>query len=277
MEDKRAFGVSYVGFCERERRVLRSVSALSTARARRYDFHVPYGGPLHLYLIDGDETDAIETWKTLHAAAPAPSAFVTVGNRPELGEWCLHRPIVPSRLLALLDQMTMEELRVLPDLHIGENFDAPAAPVGLKAEPAKSAGRALVVDDSPTVRRQIELGLRLLHVAVDFAETGEQALASVAENAYDIVFLDVVLPGIDGYQVCRAIKRDKRRKHTPVVMLTGRSSTFDRVKGSLAGCDTYLTKPVENAVFQNVLTKYLNVAERWHPSHDYSAAAVKLR
>ena len=274
---KKAFGVSIVGFSDRERRILRSVSALSTTRLRRYDFHEPDGGAVHLYLIDGDDPAAIAAWQTLRVAAPTPAAFVADRDRPELGKWRLPRPIVPSRLFALLDQMTVEELRFLPELHIGETAAAPAAPVEVNAEPAKSSGRALVVDDSPTVRKQIELGLKLLHVAVDFAESGEQALASLAARTYDIVFLDVVLPGIDGYQVCRAIKKDKLRKRTPVVMLTGKSSAFDRVKGALAGCDTYLTKPVENAVFQNVLKKYLNVGARGQHSHDYSVAAAALR
>lgn len=262
MEEQKAFGVTYVGFCDRERRILRSVTALSTTRLRRYDFHEPDAGALHLYLVDGDDPAAVGSWNEFHVRAPAPAAFVVGQDRPELGKWRLRRPIVPSRLFSLLDEMTVQELRVLPELNIGGHAGVADTSIPVKTESTGVSGRALVVDDSPTVRKQIELGLRLVHVDVDFAETGEQALALISANAYDIVFLDIVLPGIDGYQVCRAIKKDKRRKHTPVVMLTGKSSTFDRVKGSLAGCDTYLTKPVENAVFQGVLNKYLKVGVR---------------
>lgn len=277
MEDKRAFGVSLFGFSERERRILRSVTALSTARARRYTFHESNGGGPDLYLVDGDDAAAVNLWKQVHATSPAPTAFVADPNRCDFGKWCLRRPIVPSRLFTLLDEITVQELRFLPELYIGENAASPTAPVEVKSAQTKSTGRALVVDDSPTVRKQIELGLRLRNVAVDFAETGEQGLSLISANAYDIVFLDVVLPGIDGYQVCRAIKKDKLRKHTPVVMLTGKSSTFDRVKGSLAGCDTYLTKPVENAVFQNVITKYLKVGARLPASHDFSGTVPAPR
>jgi twitching motility two-component system response regulator PilG len=79
---------------------------------------------------------------------------------------------------------------------------------------------ALVVDDSLPVRKQIELELKLLGVNADFAETGEQAFKLLDNKSYDIVFLDVVLPGIDGYQVCKTIKKDIMMKQTPVIMLT---------------------------------------------------------
>ena len=92
---------------------------------------------------------------------------------------------------------------------------------------------------------------------MDLAEDGERAIELIAGERYDIVFLDVVLPGMDGYKICRTIKRDKRTKGTPVIMLTGKSSPFDRVKGKLAGCDTYLTKPVDHATFQQVVRQYL--------------------
>jgi twitching motility two-component system response regulator PilG len=92
---------------------------------------------------------------------------------------------------------------------------------------------------------------------VDLAEDGEQAVKFIANRSYDIIFLDVVLPGMDGYKICREIKRNKRTKNTPVIMLTGKSSPFDMVKGKLAGCDTYLTKPVDGIMFKEVVQKYL--------------------
>ncbi|NJN45180.1 MAG: response regulator [Candidatus Competibacteraceae bacterium] len=120
------------------------------------------------------------------------------------------------------------------------------------------AFKALIVDDSRPVRKQIELELKLFGIQVDSAESGEQAFDLLDQKTYNLIFLDVVLPGIDGYQICKTIKRDKTRKKTPIVMLTGKSSPFDRVKGALAGCDTYLTKPVKQASFQKVVKKYLD-------------------
>ena len=92
---------------------------------------------------------------------------------------------------------------------------------------------------------------------VDLATNGQQAIELINQNYYDSVFLDVVMPGIDGYEVCKKIKRDKRTKHIPVIMLTSKSSPFDKVKGKLACCDSYLTKPVEHEEFQRVVSGYL--------------------
>jgi len=103
-------------------------------------------------------------------------------------------------------------------------------------------------------------------IQVHTAETGEQAIDYINKNYYNLIFLDVVLPGIDGYQLCKIFKKDKTRKKTPVIMLTSKSSPFDRVKGALAGCDTYLTKPVKQETFtkpvkqetfQKTVKKYL--------------------
>lgn len=94
-------------------------------------------------------------------------------------------------------------------------------------------------------------------MSVDAAATGELAIEYFNKNRYNLIFLDVVLPGVDGYQLCKMLKKDKARKKTPVIMLTSKSSPFDRVKGALAGCDAYLTKPVKQETFQKVVKKYL--------------------
>jgi twitching motility two-component system response regulator PilG len=153
----------------------------------------------------------------------------------------------------LLDQVAAQAPTGSPTQErvIGE--DKPI--VAKSVEP--SVQTALVVDDSSTVRKQIELELKLFGIEVDAVESGEQAFESLAQKSYDLIFLDVVLPGIDGYQICKNIKKDKARKKTPVIMLTSKSSPFDRIKGALAGCDTYLTKPVKQTAFQKVIKKHL--------------------
>ncbi len=262
MGNAKSFFVGLVGFAEREQRILKSVAALSTARPRSYAICDSGSMPPDLYLIDGDDPAACAQWASIQAVSKAPGAFVVNRDNAEQGKWSVHRPLVPRRLFELLDKMTVQELHFLPELHIGQDVRDSSA---LESAPVDAPDlgplhrKALVVDDSPTVRKQMEIGLKLVRVAVDFAETGEQALYLFTQNTYDIVFLDVVLPGIDGYQVCRTMKRDKIRRDIPVVMLTGKSSTFDRVKGTFAGCDTYLTKPVDSTVFQNVLMRYLNI------------------
>ena len=133
--------------------------------------------------------------------------------------------------------------------------------------------RALVVDDSPTVRAKIEVELRAYGVVTDAVMSGEQGLQMLTKNEYDIVFLDIVLPGADGYEICRAIKHNRDTKRLPVVMLTSKSSPFDRIRGSLAGCSTYLTKPVDHATFHAVVERYLVAAQDQHAAQSIPAFA----
>ena len=121
----------------------------------------------------------------------------------------------------------------------------------------KPALHALVVDDSTTLRRLMDLTLSPMGVELEFADNGEDAVALVRAKHYDIVFLDVMLPGIDGYRVCKTIKADKRTKDTPVVMLTSMNSAFDKVRGIMAGTNVYLTKPLDRSQLIQAMDKCL--------------------
>ncbi|MDH4134825.1 MAG: response regulator [Gammaproteobacteria bacterium] len=116
---------------------------------------------------------------------------------------------------------------------------------------------ALVVDDSTTIRRLLDLTLQPLGIAVEFADRGEEALSMVRRHRYDIVFLDVMLPGIDGYKVCKQIKGEKNTKGIPVIMLTSKDGAFDKVRGIMAGTDVYLTKPLDRGQLIQALNKCL--------------------
>jgi twitching motility two-component system response regulator PilG len=99
----------------------------------------------------------------------------------------------------------------------------------------------------------IQLGL--YGFDADFAESGEAALGLLDERSYDIVFLDLTLPLMDGYDVCKAIKRSRKNRGVKVVMLTGRGSRIDRIRGAMAGCDAYLTKPVAQDELHSTITQ----------------------
>ncbi|HPY40098.1 MAG TPA: response regulator [Thiolinea sp.] len=115
--------------------------------------------------------------------------------------------------------------------------------------------RALVVDDSAAIRKQLELELRQAGIASDFAETGEEALEKVASSTYDLVFLDIIMPGIDGYETCRQMRTRKEMKKTPIIMLSAKTSPLDEVQGVIAGASTYLTKPVKSDQLQKTLKR----------------------
>ena len=115
----------------------------------------------------------------------------------------------------------------------------------------------MVVDDSPSVRKQLEIELDMFDVAVDFADSAEAAFKLLNTNVYDLALLDVVLPDKDGFQICKFIKANN--KETIAIMLTGKATQADKIKGSLAGCDDYLIKPVGRETFQNAVKNYISI------------------
>ena len=103
----------------------------------------------------------------------------------------------------------------------------------------------LLVEDDPAARQGLELALRRLGYELRLAETGEAVLDGIGEAGVDVVVLDVMLPGVDGFEVCRRLRRDS---DIPVIMLTARGDDFDIVGGLEAGADDYVVKPVEPRV-----------------------------
>jgi two-component system cell cycle response regulator len=128
--------------------------------------------------------------------------------------------------------------------------------------------QVLVVDDSEIARRFLQMKLQRLGYTVDTAASGHGALQMVATRRYAFVFLDVAMEGIDGFETCKHIKHmpwplDERMMRGPVVvMVTGRSGSVDRIRGALAGCDAYLTKPLNEDELIATLSKYDDSFER---------------
>ena len=118
----------------------------------------------------------------------------------------------------------------------------------------------LVVDDNITAREFMKTKLAPFGFNVDYAESGEQAIGLTGQKSYSCVFLDVIMPGIDGYQVCKLIKSKRAATKTAVIMLTSKGSPFDRIRGAMAGCDAYLTKPVDEDKLLESIVKFLPVA-----------------
>ena len=106
--------------------------------------------------------------------------------------------------------------------------------------------RVLIVDDIPTNVRLLEARLTAEYFEVKTASSGREALAICAQGATDIVLLDVMMPEMDGFEVCRRLKADIATSHIPVVMITALDQPSDRVKGLQAGADDFLTKPVDD-------------------------------
>jgi len=103
--------------------------------------------------------------------------------------------------------------------------------------------KVLVIDDSNTIRRSAELFLRQAGYEVILAEDGFDALSKITDHEPQVIFVDIMMPRLDGYQTCALIKQNPRLKSTPVIMLSSKDGVFDRARGRLAGSDRYLTKP----------------------------------
>ena len=103
--------------------------------------------------------------------------------------------------------------------------------------------KVLVIDDSKTIRRTAETLLKKVGCEVITASDGFEALSKIADNQPDIIFVDIMMPRLDGYQTTALIKNNKVFKSTPVVMLSSKDGLFDRAKGRIVGSEQYLTKP----------------------------------
>ncbi|HMQ71333.1 MAG TPA: response regulator [Rubrivivax sp.] len=112
------------------------------------------------------------------------------------------------------------------------------------ADAAPAAGaRVLVIDDSNTIRRSAEIFLRQGGHEVVLAEDGFDALAKISDHAPDLIFCDILMPRLDGYQTCAIIKRNPRFSGVPVIMLSSKDGLFDKARGRMVGSEEYLTKP----------------------------------
>lgn len=115
----------------------------------------------------------------------------------------------------------------------------------------------VVIDDSPTIRKIMELTLQRMGLRMVGADSGLTGLAAVAQHAPVLIFLDIVLPKTNGYQLCQVIKRNPKTREIPVVMLSGKDGIFDKVRGRLAGANDYITKPFEPGAILQAVRKHM--------------------
>ncbi len=131
----------------------------------------------------------------------------------------------------------------------------PPTPVAAGAN-GSSKRTVMIVDDSPTIRKILGLTLERAGYAVVAEPDGESAIARLVDVVPDLILLDIAMPKLDGYEVCKRIKQDARTAAVPVVMLSGKGALFDKVKGHMAGATEYLTKPFETPAVLAVVTNY---------------------
>ena len=191
------------------------------------------------------------------------------------GDLTLQRPLLVTRVMRVMEQAA-EQAKNPKELATADtstpacsnpavNTPAPTVPTPATPPPIPSTPqqtyKALVIDDNAAIRKQLEIELRTSGIPSQPAESGEQALELIKDGDFDLIFLDIMMPGIDGYETCGQIRSNPKFKKTPIIMLSGKTAPLDEVKGVIAGASTYLTKPIQHDQFQQVLqriTRWLN-------------------
>lgn len=283
MSDIREFKISLIGISESDKQVLMRVLKLRHSPTSVRNYVITDQDEIEdnkLYIVNSDCNKSLAYWSEHFLSNDKEPKVPTIfaGNRKIKcsNTYSINLPFRATTTLNTLDMVTVKEMDYIPELTISKtannngsynNGETQNLSETFLEEIANAKSKssqsitAMVVDDSQPVRKQLEIQLKMLGVSVELAENGEQAIELSKGNEYDIIFLDVVMPGIDGYKVCKFLKKNIRSKGTPVIMLTGKSSPFDKVKGSLSGCDTYLTKPLQHEEFQSIARKYLPHAD----------------
>ena len=277
----RTFVVDSYGVDTKDMFVLERIFKITEGRTRSYVIQGEDSDVSDIAMVNVSNRDAIKKWGThyLDSNGVPTCPTILVGRAKPKNTKFRFTPIpfFATRVLKLLDEITVEDLNFTPELRIDDSADNSKQEEEFEGNGASDLSQTqvlsiiekggmekkenkrvvLVVDDSLPVRQALEMKLTLMDYQVEIATNGQQAIELINDNNYDSIFLDVVMPGVDGYEVCKRVKKDKEKKQIPVIMLTSKSSPFDKVKGKLAGCDSYLTKPVEHEEFQKVVAGYL--------------------
>ena len=256
---------------------------LRHARHNQYRFELsPSRGPgeYDIAMVDMTARGGPEVANTLRRL-PQARPVVKVGRRNDevRGHDDLLQASFTMNLLATLNRVVEERL-LTQVAHRRQN--APPAPRLRSVDSAAAAPRTatdgdmqdtvtqlptrrprvLVVDDSPTVRRQLAVAMHRMGLDSEGVSSAREALDTLASRRYELVFVDVVMPEMDGYQLTREIKRNKLLRPMPVVILTSRSSPFDLARGALAGCNSYLVKPVSLQSLRETVARQLHRSAR---------------
>lgn len=256
------FSIVMCGISAKDARMLEIV--ISRAPNLKFTYHLilsANASNCDVALVDAQAPTALSELENLQARFPAkPVVFISDDGTRGDSPYKIARRSLLLQILRILDDIASRTLNASLAQPTPEPAK-PAAAAPVAAPPPQNKVLeplcALVVDDSLTVRTQLQGALDRIGVKGVLAEDAVQALEAVQQRRFELILLDVVMPGMDGYALCRQIKSAPTTRATPVLMLTSRTSPFDRARGALAGCDTYLTKPIDLKSFYRAVDKVL--------------------
>lgn len=275
VDNLKAIKVCFVSLPHADQETFKRVITFCAARGQHFEITSSANADV---LITDDQATSIQAAQN----EQDNNLLLVVSNDQncESGDIQLQRPLLVTRVMRTMETLAKQvtpRIRKPDALLPTEPLKDPTSPtpapdntnnnksasVSPTKEQAATTGRsylALVIDDSSAIRKQLEIELRTSGLRSEFAESGEEALEKILTKSYDLIFLDIMMPGIDGYETCEKIRKNPSYKKTPVIMLSGKTSPLDEVKGVLAGASTYLTKPIKHQQFQEVtqrITRWL--------------------
>lgn len=269
----RQFILEMRGFTDTEKKMLESTFRLTSRR--EFSYLEPREGHQRpdIYLINADNAEQVESLVRQEIGVPnlfAPA--VLIGRQAVETRWpFIAKPIHWMRLFEKLDEMMEVALQERdkrtqrkPEAWDGKTFRRQSDQhrvVAVEPQVMLKRETVMVVDDSATVRAFMKIKLSPFNFDVDFAESGEEAVQKARRKPYTCIFLDIMMPGIDGYEVCKRIKGNSSTKKTAVVMLTSKSSMIDKLRANWSGCDAFLSKPVAEDDLLSTIAKYLPSAK----------------
>jgi len=245
-------------------RISRSLSTIELLNSgEKIIFSNDHKEPADLAIVNSDSDEAIKIWVKYFLSQDKqpiiPSIFtgkrrVKANNTPSYST-----PLRVSNILGAIQRLWLNKLKNDVPKELFETYITTADKLKHDTKKLNREGlRAIVADDSTPSRMSLVKALKQMGYEVDSAECGEEVISLCDENVFNIVFLDVIMPDIDGYKVCKKLKKNRNYKNTPVIMVTGKDGKFDKIKGSLSGCDTYLVKPFKREDLEMVTQKYLD-------------------
>ena len=254
-----SLGIAFFGLTNKEHDVFQRVISFFEKKGKFFHECQTDTTSAAIFVIK-NEPDAVEHAKLAHTQQILLT-LVENNETPAMGKHVIQQPLLITRVMRAIDEIsklcvstppsTPQATPAAQSTHQIIPNSPPPIPLAIN----ESNFHALVVDDSAAIRKQLELELRETTLTADYAVCGEDALEKINSQQYDLVFLDIIMPGIDGYEVCKQLRKMPNYKRTPVIMLSGKTEPLDEVEGILAGASTYMHKPVKHKDFQQTLER----------------------
>jgi two-component system cell cycle response regulator len=232
-----------LGFTQFERQLLSSIVSLSKRRQPQLKLiDAAFGESAEVVMIDAADTNVMKWAGRQHWLKEKAVIWVDATHTPDTQRHTVvQRPVqwpaLPIMLARVLEQDSTKKTSTLP---------------------TSGSNSVLIVDDSIAIRAQLRSLLEPHGLTITEFDNAEAAIHAASTSLYGCILMDVVMPGMDGYEACRRIKANKFfNRSSNVVMLTSKTSPFDHIMGKMAGCDAYLSKPIDPKHLYEVISRYV--------------------